>query len=463
MHVTTVETPPLGDRSYLVHDGEIGVVVDVQRDLDRMEAEIQAAGVRVTHVLETHIHNDYVSGGLELSRRTGAEYVVAAGDEVSFGRRAIADGDTWTTGQLQLTALATPGHTLHHMSYVVEDAASGKAVVFSGGNLLYGSVGRTDLVDPAMTDELTRQQFRSARMLGERLRAETDVYPTHGFGSFCSSGPATVKAVSTIGEQQKENNALTTDDEDTFVRDLVAGLAAYPRYYAHMGALNRQGAGPVQLEAPVPLDPAELQSRLEEGRWVIDLRDRRAFAARHARGAVSFELGDNFTTYFGWVIPWDEPVVLLGDSPDQVAEAQRDLSRIGVEGTRLAGAATIDSIESWTQPGATSSYPAVSWETLWQEITAGDPTTVIVDVRREDEFASGHLEGAVNVPLHDLLACLGQVPEGTLWVHCGSGYRAAIAASILERAGHEVVHVDDDWDRAVEVGLPVVAGQQVDP
>ena len=453
MDVRTVETPQLGDRSYLVHDGDAGVVIDVQRDLDRMQAEIDAAGVRVTHVLETHIHNDYVSGGLELARRTGAEYVVAAGDDVAFDRRAVSDGDTFESGRLRVTVLATPGHTVHHLAFAVEDTDGGDPAVFTGGNLLYGSVGRTDLVDASLTDDLTRKQFRSARMLAERLSPQTQVYPTHGFGSFCSSGPATVQDVSTIAEQQQSNNALVTDDEDAFVRDLLAGLAAYPRYYAHMGRANRQGAGAPDLDPPTPLDPEQLRARLAEGAWVVDLRDRKAYAAKHAKGSVSFELAQNFTTYFGWVLPWDEPVVLVGESPEQVREAQVDLSRIGVERDRVVAAAT-GPVESLVDGNATS-YPVARWEDLRKQLESGEPT-VVLDVRRDDEYAESRLRDAVNIPIHDLLGRLDEAPAGTLWVHCASGYRAAVAASILERAGHDVVHIDDDWDRAAETGLPVV-------
>jgi glyoxylase-like metal-dependent hydrolase (beta-lactamase superfamily II)/rhodanese-related sulfurtransferase len=453
MDVRTVETPQLGDRSYLVHDGDVGVVVDVQRDLDRMQAEIDAAGVRVTHVVETHIHTDDVTGGLELARRTGAEYVVAAGDEVEFDRRAVADGDAFETGRLRVTVLATPGHTVHHLAFAVEDADGGHTAVFTGGNLLYGSVGRTDLVDASLTDELTRKQFRSARMLAERLSPKTLVYPTHGFGSFCSSGPATVQDVSTIAEQRESNNALVTDDEDAFVRDLLAGLAADPRYYAHMGPANRKGAGAPDLEPPAPLDADALKARLAEGAWVVDLRDRKAYAAKHAKGSVSFELAQNFTTYFGWVLPWDEPVVLVGESPEQVHEAQVDLARIGVERDRVVAAAT-GPVESLVD-GDAASYPVVRWEDLRKQLESGEPV-VVLDVRRDDEFAESRLRGAVNIPIHDLLTRLDEAPDGTLWVHCGSGYRAAVAASILQRGGHDVVHIDDDWDRAAETGLPVV-------
>ena len=455
MHVVTVETPALGDRSYLVHDGETGVVVDVQRDLDRMQQRIDGAGVRVTHVVETHIHNDYVSGGLALARALGAEYVVAADDDVAFDRRPVRDGDTITAGSLHVTVLATPGHTVHHVGYLVEDGEDDPAV-FTGGNLLYGSVGRTDLVDPDLTDELTRQQYRSARRLADRLPPQTRVYPTHGFGSFCSSGPATAKDLSTLAEERTSNDALTTDDEDTFVRNLVAGLAAYPSYYAHMGPINRRGGEPADLEPPQPLDPDDLRRRLEGGQWVVDLRERKAYAAGHALGSLSFELGDSFTTYVGWVLPWGEDLVLVGETAGQVAEAQRDLSRIGIGRDVVVGAAT-GPAEALAD-GRLSTFPSVGWDELRQALGDAEARPVVVDVRRDDEFAEGHIEGAVNLPIHELLQRLDDAPDGRLWVHCASGYRAAVAASILERAGHAVVHVDDEWEKAPEHGLPVTSG-----
>lgn len=483
MQLRTVETPQLGDRSYLVHDGSVGVVVDPQRDIDRIEAEIREAGIRVTHVLETHLHNDYVSGGLELARRTGAEYVLAAGDQVAFERRAVTDGDVIETGTLRIGVVATPGHTVNHVAYVVEPTSStgsterrggeratheptsatdsteqgGAApAVFTGGSLLYGSVGRTDLVDPALTERLAHMQYRSARRLAGLLPGEATVLPTHGFGSFCSAGPATAHQVSTMADEKLANDALTTDDEDRFVERLMAGLAAYPRYYAHMAPLNQRGSGAPDLSPPVPVDRNELRRRLQAGEWVVDLRDRKAFAARHLVRSLSFELSRQFTTYVGWVLPWGDPITLVGDTPEQVAEAQRALARIGIDKGTIQGAA-VDPLGGAGGNGLVTSFPSVGWAELAETVANGEHP-VVLDVRREAEYAEGHVEGAVNVPLHDLLDRLDDVPAGPLWVHCASGYRAAVAASILERDGRDVVHIDDDWDPATvgKAGLPVV-------
>jgi len=197
----TIETPSLGDRSYLIHDGAEAVVVDPQRDIGRVLALAESRRVQITHVLETHIHNDYVTGGLALARHAGAAYVVAAAEEVGFERLSVGDHDQLSAGSLTVTALHTPGHTPGHMSFVLGEAGQGPFAIFTGGSLLFGAVGRTDLIGPGLTEQLTRAQYRSVRRLAAELPADVAVYPTHGFGSFCSATPTTGTA-STIGHER---------------------------------------------------------------------------------------------------------------------------------------------------------------------------------------------------------------------------------------------------------------------
>jgi hydroxyacylglutathione hydrolase len=451
MHeVVTIETAGLGDRSYLVHDGEHGAVIDPQRDIDRVLAAAEATAVRITHVLETHIHNDYVTGGLALARAVNADYVVAAAEDVSFGRVPAGDGDRFRSGRLTLTAMATPGHTPGHLSYVLHGAETSPVAVFTGGSLLYGAVGRTDLISPDQTVALTRAQYRSVRRLAGELPDPVAVYPTHGFGSFCSATP-TSGSSSTIGAERTSNIALTTDEE-SFVKSLMAGLVAYPRYYAHMGPANRRGPAAADLTAPPAAGPAELRRRIGAGEWVVDLRQRRAFAGRHLTGSVSVELGDSFATYLGWTMAWGTPLTLIGDSAGQVARGQRELARIGID--RLAGAAA-GTVEHLTAGGRLSSYPVTDFAGL--AASWGQAGRVVLDVRRPDEWQAGHLAGAVHVPFWELERRSGELPAGEVWVHCASGFRASIAASLLDRAARRVVHVDDDWERAARIGLPVTA------
>lgn len=450
MDVIVIDTPQLGDRSYLVHDGKHALVIDAQRDIDRVEAAASAAGVEITHVAETHIHNDYLTGGLVYARKHGVAYLVNAADEVSFERTPVADGETVAVGELTVKAVATPGHTHNHLSFVVSHGD--QQAVFSGGSVLYGSVGRTDLLGAEHTVGLTHDQYASARRLAKEADAAAELYPTHGFGSFCSSGPATGAGGSTLGQQFETNHVYTDADEEHFVSDLIANLTAYPSYYVHMGPGNSAGPGEPDLGVPESLDPEELRARLEAGEWVVDLRNRVAYASEHLKGTVSFEYGNgnSFSTYLGWLFPYDRKLTLVGSRED-VENAIRDLSRIGIDSP---DAALGEDPRALAPEAAVSSYPRVDWEGM---LAQRRPDEVILDVRRADEYKASRIEGAVNIPLHELLTRLDEVPAGRLWVHCGSGYRSGVAASLLERAGHDVVQVDDAFDRAASAGLPIAA------
>ncbi|MGZ4663479.1 MAG: MBL fold metallo-hydrolase [Frankiaceae bacterium] len=444
--VEIIETTSLGDRSYLVTDGEVAVVIDPQRDIDRVLALLDKHRARLAYVFETHIHNDYVTGGLELAHRTGAEYVVSADDEVSFDRRPVRDGDVLTAGRLRIRALHTPGHTFHHLSYVLEDEEGNPEAVFTGGSLLYGTSGRTDLLGPEHTDALTHKQFSSARRLAAELPANTNVYPTHGFGSFCSAAPAS-GADSTIGAETRTNPALTLPEHE-YVDSLLAGLGAYPAYYERMAPINREGPGSVDLSLPEEVVPAGLRSRIEAGEWVVDLRDRTAFATGHLAGSLGFELSSSFVTYLGWLYRWGTPLTLIGESLDQIAEAKRELVRIGVDS--LAGIAAGD-LQTLADGAEVRSYPVSDFDGLAK--ARAEREVHVLDVRGTDERARGGVTDSQHIPIHELSARLSEVPGGEVWVYCGSGYRASIAASMLDQPGRQVVLINDSYDSAEDTGL----------
>ncbi len=450
LHVEVIDTSELGDRSYVAHDGTVAIVIDPQRDIDRVEAVLAERGLRCLGVLETHMHNDYVTGGLELTRRTTASYVVNAADPVAFERHAVEDGENLRFGDLEVTVMATPGHTETHLAFYVQDARSeAAAAVFTGGSMVFGSVGRTDLVAAARTEELTRAQYRSARRLAD-LPAETRVFPTHGFGSFCSTGSATGGDASTIGEERGRNDALVEPDEDAFVERLIANLTAYPAYYAHMGSRNLQGPGPIDLSAPQPVDAEQLRKRLDADEWVVDLRDRVAYAREHVAGTIGIELGDQFSTYLGWLVPWGTALTLLGETAEQVQDAQRQLVRIGIDRPDAAAVGRpADLVEDPVTELA--GYERVTFEDLAADTERA--TFTVLDVRRDDERAEAAIPGSAHVPLHSLLERMDEVPDGPLWVHCASGFRASVAVSILIRAGRDATLVDDDFGRAVELHL----------
>jgi hydroxyacylglutathione hydrolase len=450
LQIDVIETAELGDRSYVVHDGTTAVVIDPQRDLDRVDDLLGERGVTVGAVAETHIHNDYVTGGFTLARRAGADYVLAAADEVGFARRGVADGDELTYGSLTIRVVGTPGHTHHHLAYIVSADGDERVGVFTGGSLLYGSVGRTDLLGSGSTDALTRAQFRTARRLAAAVPDHALLYPTHGFGSFCSSGSATGGGITTMAQEKARNDAFTIAGEDEFVERLLGGLTAYPAYYAHMAARNLAGPGPADLRPPERVDPAELRRRIEAGEWVVDLRHRTLFSAAHVPGTVGIELGRQFATYLGWLVPWGAPVTLVGAAESQIADAQRQLTRIGVD--RPAGAA-VGEIRALADGRPLGGYPRATFTDLLES-----PDAVVLDVRRDDERATGHLPGSTHIPLHALLDRLDHLPDGRLWVHCASGFRASVAASLLVRAGREVVVVDDEVAEASRLGMTVTAG-----
>ncbi|MGY4967867.1 MBL fold metallo-hydrolase [Streptomyces nigrescens] len=358
--IDTIEVAGLGNRSYLAGGARTAVAVDPPRDIDQVIAAAVRRGVRISHVVETHLHNDYISGGLELARVTGARYLVPAAARVAFERTAVTDGDAFAIdADLAMRAVATPGHTPHHTSYVLEEGGSAVAA-FTGGSLLIGAVGRPDLVEPRLTEQLARAQYASVRRLAAELPDATAVLPTHGFGSFCSSSQAEGDTT-TIG-QEKAANAALLKDVDSFVADLLAGLEDVPAYYAHMGPANAAGPAPVDLTPPAVADADGIADRLAAGEWVVDLRNPVAFSQGHVAGSFNFEAEGKIATYLAWLVPWGKPVTLLAESAEQLAAAQRELARVGID--RPAAASTGGPV-SWIRAGETqASFPRATFADL---------------------------------------------------------------------------------------------------
>lgn len=454
-HVLVVETAGLGDRGYIVHDGVHAFVIDPQRDTDRVEQLIAEHGLTVTHVGETHIHNDYVNGGYQFAKAHGAQYMVPAGVELSYlgepNVTAVGDGDTFRVGDLDVAVVHTPGHTPHHISFAVSrDDHPG--AVFTGGSLLYGTVGRPDLVAPDLTVKQAHDQWHSAHKLADGLADDTAIFPTHGFGSFCSS-IQTAGVQTSIGEEKGINPALT-QVEDDFVEMVLAGLDVFPAYYAHMGPANAAGPAPVDLSLPTVADPAELRRRIADGEWVVDLRSREIFAAGHVPGAINFDLDGAFVNYLGWMIPWGTPVTLLGATPEQVAAAQRELVRIGID---RPAAYALGGPEAWVGAGdPVKEIRRVDFDEMAKEWKK-NPSSVVVDTRQILEWESGHVKGAVFIPFYEVLDRMAELPKDEdVFVYCGSGYRASAVTSLLQHHGYDnVVHVDDAFGNAAGAGLEI--------
>ncbi|HEY5978299.1 MAG TPA: MBL fold metallo-hydrolase [Microlunatus sp.] len=449
--IIPIETPSLGDRSYLIHDGEVAFVIDPQRDIDRVIELAGSEHVRITHVFETHIHNDYVTGGLALAQLTGAGYFVNADDAVSYARTPVRDGDELSVGETMVVrAMSTPGHTFTHLSYALR-ADDRPVAVFTGGSLLYGTTGRPDLLGPQHTHDLVHAQYASAQRLANELPDEAEVFPTHGFGSFCSATQSEA-ATSTIGQERLSNSVLT-EPEEHYVRELLDALDVHPAYYVRMAPANLAGPSAPDLMLPTRAEPDELRFRIEAGEWVVDLRHRTAFATGHVPGTLNFAIDGEFATYLGWLITWGTPVTLLGETEQDVRRAQRELVRIGID--RPAAAATGTPQQWTTRP--LRSFRQATFADLDQ--VRHHRRVVVLDVRRAVEFAATRIEGAVNIPIHELPQRIHEVPDTEIWVHCAGGYRASVAASFLAAAGRTLVAVDDSFDNARKTGLHLITNE----
>lgn len=450
MDLEVFQTPGLGDASYLLASGGEAILVDPQRDAWRFLEVAEARGWRVRHVLETHVHNDYLSGALETRAATGAEVVAPARGRYEFEHRPVDDGDVVDIGGLRLTAWATPGHTPEHLAWVVTSidgpapvngtGNAGAMAAFTGGSLLVGTAGRTDLLGPALTDALTADQQRSLRRLSE-LPDAAEVLPTHGAGSFCSAGPVSANRVSTIAAERFGNPTfrLAEGDVDVFRVEALAGLGRYPAYYQHMARLNR--AGPRVLGRPFlpdALDPGAFEARVAAGATILDCRDREAYALAHIPGSLNIELDSAFAGYVGWLVPFAGPVLfVLPEEPDALASATTELLRIGYERVQgwLEGG-----VDAWAASGhPLASYGTTTMETVHRERAEGRARGVLLDVRQPNEWATGVVPGAETIFVADLPGHLSEVGKAEpVTVFCRTGHRASIAASILENAGREV-------------------------
>lgn len=438
MEVTGIRTASLGDATYILASGEYAVVVDPQRDIDRFIEILEERGLRLTHVLETHMHNDYISGGRDLAARLGAELVLPAASGAGFAfvpafHREVIEGP----GGLAIEPLHTPGHTPAHTSYAVRLGPDEPAAVFTGGSLLVGSAGRSDLLGNQYARQLAILQFGSLRRLGE-LPDDTGVYPTHGEGSFCTASGAG-RTTSTIGLEKAENPLFGFTDAEAFADNQLAGLVPYPTYYQYMGEINRTGPTALGSAAVPELNPAGLAAHIEAGGSVLDGRDRYAFAAGHVPGSIGIEIGDSFAPWAGWLLDFHAPVALVLD-PNQDAEAAAvELGRIGLDSV----VGVMRGVTSWTDAGYDlARYEAASITDLSMALADGVGPQIL-DVRDPLEWAEGHIEGSVHRYVPDLATGLPASidPAQPLWVVCRTGNRASIAAGILEALGFDIIVV----------------------
>jgi glyoxylase-like metal-dependent hydrolase (beta-lactamase superfamily II)/rhodanese-related sulfurtransferase len=450
--VINVDTPTLGDRSYIAHDGKSAVVVDPQRDIDRVEKILVEQGLNLDTVIETHMHNDYVSGGLVLAKKHSAKYLVSELDPVNFERFSVVDNQVIPVGTFAVKALHTPGHTFTHLSYELLDEKENAQAVFTGGSILHGSTGRPDLLGWEHARELAGLQHSSAHRLANLLEDRVNIYPTHGFGSFCAA-TSTSGDSSTIGDEKKSNPALLLDQE-TFIVQTLAGLDVFPGYYKHMGPANLQGAGPIDLSELKRMSTSEIMNSISNGAWVVDVRNRNEWATGHIPGSVSFGVDGSMATYLGWMFPYEKELILVSDKAEEVASAQRELVRIGID--RPSGSY----VENFGKFKTLNQTQMVTFEDVAKVI--GNPGIVILDVRRNSERQASYIEKSLHIPLHELTTRVNELPQDAeIWVHCAGAYRAAAAMGIIEKTGRIPVLINEPYEACLTVaGLNIVFGQK---
>ena len=414
----------LGNSVYLVDLGDgRALAVDVSRDLRTVRAAAERRGLRVAFAADTHLHADFLSGAVQLGHDDGATVLASAAGRRAFTYTALGEGDEVDLGGLTLRALATPGHTDEHLSFLLLDGTR-ELGVFTGGSLIVNSAARTDLLGAERTDELTRAQYRALRRL-ITLPDEVEVWPTHGAGSFCSAPPG-AERTTTIGAQKRSNPLLAAPDEDTFVAQLVDSLGSYPAYFARLAEANRRGPAVLTTQPALPaMTAAQVRSLLADGGYVVDVRPAADFAAGHIPGAISIPLRDQFASWLGWLLPDDQPLAFVANDDQDLGEVVWQAYKIGYE--RLAVHLT-GGMAAWLAAGGEQRHTAFLPA---EHVPAG----LYLDVRQRSEYVAGHVADSVHIELGDLAAHAADVPGGAV-VACGHGERAMTAASLLERAGH---------------------------
>lgn len=432
----------LGHASYLIGSDETkeAAVVDPRRDIQVYVEAAQRAGLRIRYALETHVHNDFLSGAKQLSQALGAEHVASAEGGLTFPYHGVRDGDMLQLGELRLQVLFTPGHTPEHVSYLVSDTARADVPVlaFTGGDLLVGAVGRPDLLGMELGRRLAPQLHDSLHDKLLKLADYVEVLPTHGAGSLCGKG-ISGKRTSTIGYERRFNPALQQPDKEAFVRYVLSGNPGIPTYYRQMRPINQQGPAAWRLPEARALTPEEIAHQIGHGAIVLDTRSNVAFGGGHIPDAVNIGLGPMFATWVGWLLSHEAPLVLVLERAELWEEAVTALARIGygnVTGYLEGG------LETWIGAALPLAHvPQWSVHELRERLAAD--ALQVLDVRLDSEWEAGHIAGATHLMLADLP---GQQPEldptRPTAVVCGSGYRSSVAASLLKRQGFsEVVNV----------------------
>lgn len=420
--------------SYLVGGKTSCAIIDPKRDVEDYVAAAKRLGLKITHILETHLHADFVSGHIDLARRTGAKIYAPRSGGCTYDHEAVGEGDVFDIEDMRVEVLDTPGHTPDGVCYVFTDRSRGEqpAVVFTGDTLFVGDVGRPDLF-PGRGDELASQLFSNLRNKLLKLPEVCLVYPAHGAGSLCGKAMGAMR-ISTIGYEREFNPVLQYATEAEFKEALLAGMPEAPDHFARCSDINRRGPAPMaDLPLPRPLSPGELQELAERGHTVLDTRDYSSFGGAHVPGACNIDAAHNFSTFAGWLLPADKPIVLVAASDAQVPQLATMLRRVGLDDV-------VGYLEGGMNPWIVSGMPIerIPTTTIFEarRLCEEKMPATFLDVRAAGEWELSHIDGALHLPLPDTRARHAELDrEATMVLVCKSGARASTAGSILQRQG----------------------------
>jgi hydroxyacylglutathione hydrolase len=453
-----IKTPGLAQLSYLVGDDSAGVaaIIDPRRDVDIYLQKARELGLRITHAIETHIHADFVSGARELQNRLGIPIVGGRSDDYQFKYQPMETGDQLTLGKVTLEALHTPGHTPEHISLLLSDSKQGEQpfAIFPGDFVFNLDVGRPDLLGQGTEKRLAKQLhdslFNQLIPLGDRM----EIYPCHGAGSACGKSIGD-RTQSTIGNEKLFNDAFQDRNPDEFVDWLLGDMPEPPRHYARLKQVNAAGA-PIQgcIQAPQSLSLEAFQEQMEQPDTVlIDTRSMLAFGGGHIPGAINIGLGSSFPSWIGWMIDPEKSILLIAEGPEAVKQANEHLFRIGYD--NIAGYLH-DGMKRWETSGLPlQRIIQMPVEELNEQLDNEDLS--VLDVRSDQEFLNGVIPGARHIYLPHLEANMSNLDHTkTVATYCGSGYRASIAASILQKHGFaSVINIPGSWSAWKSADMPV--------
>jgi hydroxyacylglutathione hydrolase len=429
--------PGLGNDAYVIVADDVALALDPAREVHRYVDAAEERNARIVAAVETHLHADFVSGARQLAAR-GADVYASASGELAFPHRAVRDGERIEVNGLALRALATPGHSPEHLSYLVEEADP--PILFTGGALIPGGAARTDLLGEERTVELARLLYRTLHERLDEFPDETLVHPTHGGGSFCSTGgPLSKDRSTTLGFERKHNPLLTANSEESFLETLLSGYGLYPPYFLRLREVNRTGPRVLDDAPALPeLEPADVERELSSDSWALDVRATTAYAAGHLRRSVTVPLsGGSFAVRLGWVIPWGTRLVLVAGDEAMARKAAVKAAGIGYED--VAGWVTFEFLRDASM--AVAKNPLVDAEEVARQLEGPDPP-IVIDVRHPPEWKEGTLPGAMTVEFGVLARSIpDELRREPIIAYCASGARAGVAASLLERAGIDSVAV----------------------